>query len=532
MTLYRYHILPLILLISLLLPSAFAEKPNIVFIYADDLGWGDLACHGHPEIETPHLDQLAKEGTDFHQFTVCNPVCSPSRVAIVTGKFPARYSVHQHFSSHRQNVERGMPDWLDPTVPLLPRILKEAGYATAHYGKWHLSGGGIDAPPATVEYGYDDAAVYVGPGPHVFAGTDYAKMTEESSAHDHQAASFLSIAATDHTLTFIKKSVESTTPFYINLWLHETHHLVSATDEDKSIYPDIAEPQRTYYAAVSRADRQVGRVMELLRELKIADNTIVIFSSDNGPENTHPNPGDKFYYSVGTTGGLRGRKRSLFLGGVNTPFIVRWPGGRVPAGRVDKTSVISGVDVLPTLLAAAGVDAPEGYESDGENILPAFCGEKFERSKPLFWEWRGNHSLPANWPALGMRDGNWQLLIDENGERTELFHIEQDREQSNDLAEKRTDVVARMKKQLDAWKESLPPDPVPKSSPEKKKKPPPKPDRAAAFQKKDLDENGELTLEEYLHNFPEPEKVKDRFPRFDKNGDGVLSREEFVFPKR
>ena len=288
-----------------------ADRPNILFVYADDLGWGDLGCHGHVEIKTPNLDRLAAEGTDFHQFTVCSPVCSPSRVAILTGHFPARYSVHQHFASHKQNVERGMPDWLDPSAPLLPKLLKQAGYKTAHYGKWHLSGGGVDQPPATTEYGYDDSAVYVGPGRHVFDGTRYGKLVQEAAAHDEVAAAYLSTAAVDHTLKFIRESGDA--PFYINLWLHETHHLVAATEEDKRAYPETPEPQRTYYSAVTRADLQVGRVLSLIDELGKRDNTIVIFSSDNGPEVTHPNPGDKFYYSVGSTGGLRGANEVSIL---------------------------------------------------------------------------------------------------------------------------------------------------------------------------------------------------------------------------
>ena len=512
-----------------------AEKPNIVFIYADDLGWGDLACHGHREIKTPHLDQLASEGVDFHQFTVSNPVCSPSRFAIVTGKFPARFSVHQHFSSPRENAQRGMPDWLDPGVTLLPRLLKESGYATAHYGKWHLSGGRTGNAPPTSAYGYDDAAVYVGPGRHVFAGTKYGSLVRESSARDETAASYLSVAATDHAVAFVEKSVAAGRPFYINLWLHETHHLVSATKEEKALYPETAEPERTYFGAVSRADRQVGRIMKTLRDHQVDRDTIVIFSSDNGPENTHPNPGDKFYFSVGSTGGLRGRKRSLFLGGVNTPFIVRWPGGGVPAGRVDKSSVISGVDVFPTLLAAAGVAAPENWEGDGENILSAFRGEKFSRKRPLFWQWRGNHGQKANWPALGMREGDWQLVIDESGQRAELFDLSQDRAQAKDVSDEHPGVVDGMRKKIDEWVKSLPPDSVRPKTPKPAKgrtkssqKTPP--GRAAAFEKKDLDGNGELTLNEYLHNFPGPDAVRVRFPKFDRDGNGVLSRDEFVNP--
>ena len=151
----------------------------------------------------------------------------------------------------------------------------------------------------------------------------------------------------------------------------------------------------------------MGRILEVLDELSLAGNTIVVFSSDNGPENSHPKPDQKLYYSVGSTGGLRGRKRSLLMGGVNTPFIVRWP-GVVPAGRVDKQSVLAGVDVLPTLLAATGVKAPKatlGWPERARRLK----GQPLTRTKPVFWWWQGKHS-GDDWPAFAMRDGHWMLL--------------------------------------------------------------------------------------------------------------------------
>mgnify|MGYP003662999682 CR=1 FL=1 len=504
-----------------------AQKPNIVFIYADDLGWGDLGCHGHPEIKTPHLDQLAADGTDFQRFTVCNPVCSPSRVAILTGHFPARYNVHQHYASHAQNVARGMPDWLDPNVPLLPKTFKAAGYRTAHYGKWHLSGGDVTEPPPTTAYGYDDSAVYVGPGPHVFDGTRYGKLVQESSAHDQHAASYLSVAATDHTLDFIRQSGD--TPFYLNLWLHETHHLVSATEEDKRAYPNTPEPQRTYYSAVTRADRQVGRVLSLLDELGKRENTIVIFSSDNGPENTHPNPGDKFYYSVGTTGGLRGRKRSLYRGGVGTPLIVRWP-GHVPAGRVDTTSMISGVDFFPTLLAATGIDLPNGYRPDGENVLDVFRGAQWKRTKPMFWQWRGNHAQAANWPMRAMQQDSWVLMVDEDKKRMELYDVAKDVRQLNNVVDQHPQRVAEMLRQIEQWESTLPEPPPVTAAPQPAAKKPQSFDRTAAFNRKDRNGDDALTLEEYLDRFPDPTEGRRRFPKFDKDGNGKLTREEFIGP--
>ncbi len=517
-------------LFSLIQSALYSVGPNIVFIYADDWGFGDLACHGHPHLKTPNLDRLAREGTDFQQFTVCNPVCSPSRTAIVTGQYPARHGVHQHFAGHAENVARNMPDWLNPKAPLLPRVLHEAGYATAHFGKWHLSGNGKDiSAPLPAEYGYDDAAVWTGPGRSVFEGSSVEKMAGD--AHDKVGASFQTIAATEHALRFIRRVKDK--PFYLNLWLHETHHLVSATDDDKKEYPDTAEPQRTYYAAVTRADKQIGRVLALLDELKLANNTLVFFSSDNGPENSHAEPGQKFYHSVGSTGGLRGRKRSLYLGGVNVPFIVRWP-GVVCAGRVDKTSVLAGVDIMPTILAALDVKAPAGYQSDGINIFTALKGQPFTREAPVFWEWRGPHSQEADWPTHSVRDGDHVLLHDETFARTELYNVITDREQQQNLAAQHPELVTKLKAKLDAWRKTLPTPFVQSSSrtPPTKAVPMPKKsltvDRAAAFKRWDKNTDDILTLEEYTSGLAKKDDAPKRFKSFDKNSDGKLTREEFV----
>lgn len=526
------------------------QRPNIVFVYCDDLGFGDLAGHGHPRIQTPHLDRMAREGTDFWSFTVVNPVCSPSRTGIVTGQFPSRWGVHQHFASPAQNVQRGMPDWLDPRAPLLPRVLHEAGYRTAHFGKWHLSGGGISDAPLPASYGYDEAAVWTGPGKHVFDGTDYQFDKTEGAAHDQHAAAWMSVAATDHALHFIRQHAQH--PFYLNLWLHETHHLVAATAADKAGYDDVPEPQKTYYAAVSRADRQVGRVLDLLDELKLAEETIVIFSSDNGPENSHAKPGEKFYYSQGSTGGLRGRKRSLLLGGVNVPFLVRWP-GKVPAGRVDRETPLAGVDVFPTLLAATNVPAPAGYVSDGENMLPALLGQSQSRTKPLFWWWRGHHA-GDDWPAFAMRDGAWQLIMDESRERIELFNLSKDRQQAHNLAAAEPGRVQLMQSQIDQWLSTLPttvpPElqtqaatqqvpaqqaPAQQADGSPRAAPAPQTTdsaalRARAFANWDTNRDGELTLNEYRDGLTRKENAESRFKNFDRNGDNRLSRDEFLTP--
>jgi N-acetylgalactosamine-6-sulfatase len=198
-------------------------------------------------------------------------------------------------------------------------------------------------------------------------------------------------------------------------------------------------------------------VLDTLNKLGLEKNTLVIFASDNGPEDTNLNPDHELYYSVGSTGGLRGRKRSLYLGGVNTPFIVRWP-NHIPAGKVDSTSVISGVDLLPTLLAIVNIPLPPNYQSDGMNVLQAFNGEKFERTKPLFWEWHGPHGKEANWPEFSIRDGNWMLLMTQDQRRVELYDVVSDRSQQNNLAKKYPERTDAMIKKLLEWKATLPPD--------------------------------------------------------------------------
>lgn len=418
---------------------AASERPNIVFIFADDWGWGDLACHGHPYVRTPNLDRLAAQGIDFQRFNVCNPVCSPSRTAAMTGHFPARYSVHQHFAGRELNRRRGMPDWLDPKVVMLPRLLQQAGYRTGHFGKWHLTHETIPDAPSLKDYGFDESAVFNGPPPR--------------ANHD---------TLVDKAVEFIKTSKDG--PFYVNVWLHETHTPHYPSKELLAHYQELDDQQRVHAAIVEEGDRKVGRILDTLLELKLDDNTLVIFSGDNGPEWTGPKPTKQLrdglgtYYSVGVTGGLRGRKRSLFEGGVRTPFIVRWP-ATSPAGTKDDSTVISAVDLLPTLCAAAGVALPDGYRPDGENMLPALEGKPVTRAKPIFWEWKGTDVEPDWWPRLAVRDGDWKLLWSPEAERAELYNLVNDVQETQDLADEEPDRVARMKQMLVAWRSSLPTSP-------------------------------------------------------------------------
>ena len=412
-------------------------RPNILFIFADDWGFGDLSAHGHKGLTTPNLDKLISQGTDYMMFNVCNPVSSPSRTAVVTGHFPSRHGIHEHIASHESNQQRGMPDWLDPHVVLLPRLLQQSGYRTAHYGKWHLSNDMIVNAPLPVLYGYDDTRVFNGSGPQV-----------ESGPKEYPSSAWTANCV-NYTIDFIKK--DSSKPFYINLWIHETHQKIEPSPEQRKPYLHLPEPQQSYYSVVTAADRELGRLFDYLREAGLEENTLVIFSSDNGPEhNSFPST----WSSVGETAGLRARKRSLYEGGIKVPFIVRLP-GRVAAGVVDAKSKLAAVDILPTFCALAGVELPEGYLSDGENILPALAGKEFVRTKPVLQFWQGNAG-GDNWPRLAITLDQWKLLMNYDGSRIELYDHFNDWGEQNNVAAQHPEVVAKLKPMILDYYNSLP----------------------------------------------------------------------------
>lgn len=430
-------------------PSKQAEQPNIIFIFADDLGWGDISKHGHPDIRTPNIDRIANEGSEFYQFSVSNPVCSPSRAAVITGQYPARHSVNRHFSTFEHHDNFNMPDWLDNNVVTMPGILQKAGYKTAHFGKWHLTNRKIKDAPLPTEYGYDEAAVFNGPGPQ----TDTFKLYDD---------------ATD----FIKRNKD--VPFFINLWIHETHTPHYPPKDSMAKYTHLNEQDQVYAAVVDGADQRIGKILNLLDELNLAENTLVVFSSDNGPEVTgpksryfHPNDPDGkvegieplgTYFSVGKTAGLRGKKRDTYEGGLRVPFLVRWP-GTVPVGRIDTQSVVTAVDLLPTFADIAGAKLPQDYKSDGQSILPLLKGGTIEREKPMFWQWQyGNKS--GKKAMLAVREGPWKLFFYQDKGNVELYNVMTDRAESMNVANQYPDIVNKLKKLVVNWEKTLPVTPV------------------------------------------------------------------------
>jgi N-acetylgalactosamine-6-sulfatase len=432
-----------------------AEQPNILFIFADDWGWGDLGCHGHSYVKTPNIDRLAREGTDFHRFTVASGVCSPSRTAVMTGQFPARWNIDGHFAWVEQNARRNMPDWLDPTAPLLPRMLRQAGYATAHYGKWHLANDMIPDSPLPSEYGYDDYGAFNCAG-------------EQMPVHDDA----------DRTIGFIEQAKNNGKPFFVNLWMHEPHTPFHVVPKYRWWFREagLSEEDEIYAATLAHADDRIGQVLAAIDRLGLAENTLVIFSSDNGPAraarptelnlayDTATGAGFGIAASKGVTGGRRGYKAALFEGGIGVPFIARWP-GRIAAGAIDDQTLLSAVDLLPTFCELAGVSLPKGYKADGVSQTRALFGQPCPtRAKPLFWKadapWPAPKDRPEHWGGWAVVADHWKLIASRDRKHTVLFDLAADPLEQTDCTKEHPEVVRSMQGLLDEWSKRLPATPT------------------------------------------------------------------------
>ncbi|MFT4691999.1 MAG: N-acetylgalactosamine-6-sulfatase [Limisphaerales bacterium] len=440
------------LVISLLFAAqvSAATKPNILFIFADDWGWGDLGCHGHPYVKTPNIDRLAKEGTDFHRFTVASGVCSPSRTAVMTGHFPARYNIDGHFAWVPSNAKRNMPDWLSTEAPTIPRFLKSAGYATAHFGKWHLANNMIPDSPVPSAYGYDTYGAFNCAG-------------EQMPVHEDAM----------NAIKFIKQAKRDGKPFFINLWLHEPHTPFHTVPKYEWRFRGMeSEADRIYASVLSHADDRVGQVLDTLDRLNLTDNTLVIFSSDNGPArsagptelnlsyDTATGAGWGIAGAKGVTGGRKGYKAALFEGGIGVPFIARWP-GKIAAGKVDKQAYLSAVDLLPTFCEIAGAKLPAHYRPDGISQVAALKGRgNALREKPLFWKssarWPAQKSRPDHWVSYVVVHQNWKLVTNGDSKYVELYDIVADPFEKTDLKETKPAVVKGLLEKLNQWQATLP----------------------------------------------------------------------------
>ena len=467
------------LFVGLFCVSSLGARPNLILIFIDDMGWGDFSCFGNEAAQTPEVDRMAKEGVRFEQFYVNSPICSPSRTAISTGQYPQRWKITSYLSNRNHNEQRGMAQWLDPKAPMLARSLQQAGYATGHFGKWHMGGQRdvSDAPHITA-YGFDASLTnFEGMGPKLLPltlkpgqdpktpGRIWGDAERLGKGVRWMQRSRITEGFVDEAIPFMKKAAEAKKPFYVNLWPDDVH---------SPFWPPVdkwGNGKRELYLQVLREmDRQFGKLFDFVRDDEaLRKNTLVLICSDNGPEQ-----------GAGVAGPFRGYKTHLYEGGVRSSLIA-WGPGLIPSnnnesiGKVNEKSVFSAVDLVPTLLELADVPHPEGVHYDGESLPDVLLGKSdASRKQPLLFRrppdrdaYYGDNDLPD----LAIREGKWKFLCEYDGSEVELFDMEADRGETKNLASKHPELVARLSKVCIDWHKSLPSDNGPNMIRKPKKRP-------------------------------------------------------------
>ena len=432
------RLLCLLVLAVLLQPLSMAlegaDRPNIIFIMADDLGWKDIGCYGGP-VKTPALDALATGGFRFTDFYSGAAVCSPSRATLLTGRQHLRAGVFSWIDDHTQKSHL-----LEREVTLA-EILKAHGYSTVHLGKWHL---GLPTraheKPTPGQHGFD----------YWFATANNAQPSHKDPVNFirngkpvGKIKGYASQILVDEAIAWLDGKREPGKPFFLNLWFHEPHAPIAAPERSVAPYGELNDPGAIYSGTIDNTDRAIARLLKKLAQVDAPENTLIIYSSDNGS------------YRNDRTGHLRGAKGSNFEGGIRVPLVVRWP-GTVPAGKTCSTPT-SNVDFYPTFLAAAGVTPDPKQKLDGISILAQLKKPGNElRKAPLFWHYPlakphflGGHSGGA------IRQGPWKLIEWFDTGKVELFNIEEDRGEVNDLFAQRRKTSELLLSQLRSWRKEL-----------------------------------------------------------------------------
>jgi arylsulfatase A-like enzyme len=425
-------------LVLLTAASIAAEKPNVVLIFADDLGINELSCYGRKDQPTPNLDRMAAEGMRFTCGYCAQPICSPSRAGIMTGKTPGRLHLTT-FLPGRADAKSQMV--LHPKIrmelPLeektLAEHLKEAGYVSACIGKWHLGGAGFGPQ----EQGFDVA----------FA----SRPNTEPSATEGGKGEY---EHTGQALKFIEENKEK--PFFLYVPYNTPHIPLAAKSELIAKHKDAFYP--TYAAMIASVDESVGRISALLDELKLADNTVLIFSSDNGGVGGYVREGIKQAGDITDNTPLRSGKGSLYEGGTRDPFIVRWPGKVKPGSTCDVPSIH--VDVYPTLLELAGAKRPEGYILDGESLVPLLHdGNANLKRDAIYQHFPGYLGAGPGFfrttPVSLIEVGDWKLMEFFEDGRLELYNLKDDIGEKNNLATAMPDKTRELHNRLLAWRKEI-----------------------------------------------------------------------------
>ena len=441
-----------------------AEKPNIILVMCDDLGWGDVGFNGNKIIRTPHLDAMAKNSLRFERFYAAAPVCSPTRGSCITGRHPYRYGVYFANTGHMKTEEL-----------TLAELLKKHGYATGHFGKWHLGtltkteteanrGGprGIKnfSPPQA--NGFDVCFSTESKVPtwdpmlrpknnksktwwdpvkdNGSYGTAYwnekgARVTENLRGDDSRVIM-------DRAIPFIRAAAKKEQPFFTIVWFHAPHLPVVAGPEYTKLYAKHSKFAQHYYGCITALDEQVGRLRKELRTLGIADNTLVTFCSDNGPEGNASAPGSAGHFS--------GRKRSLLEGGIRVPGLIEWP-AKIKPDNTDIPAVTS--DYLPTILEIIGAKQTDKRPLDGISLVPLFKGKMKERGQPIGFQSAGQVALISDRYKIygsGGRKKEQELTLP----KLKLFDLKKDPSEKNDLAAQHPDLIKKMTATLKQWRKS------------------------------------------------------------------------------
>jgi arylsulfatase A-like enzyme len=438
------------------------NRPNIILLMSDDQGWGDTGFNGHPVLQTPNLDRLAAMGINFSHFYAAAPVCSPTRASVITGRHPKRMGIDNPNSGELPHEEITIAE-----------IARSLGYVTAHFGKWHLgtmthdvkdsnrgAPGNTDEYSPPWEHGYDVVFATEAKVPTFDPmndpenpGQDYgaAYWAGENQPVPYTDTSLLgddSRIMMDRLVPFIENKVRNDQRFFATVWLHSPHDPVVADPSDDTYkdHPDLTDAQRTYYTIVTQMDRQIGRLWETLEEQGIADNTLLAFTSDNGPSHVY----------TGSTGGLRGFKQDLYEGGIRVPGFLVWP-GTIPAGLHSDEAVITH-DYLPTLLDIWQADAsvyPADRPLDGRSMMPLVRGETPPPRKMSFaftrWDAENDKELPQR---LALIHGSKKLVSYDYGQTFELYDLNSDTVEAIDIAADHPQAVEQMHQDLLDWFES------------------------------------------------------------------------------
>jgi arylsulfatase A-like enzyme len=415
-----------------------ANPPHIICILTDDQGWMDLGCQGNKILRTPHIDGLAKQGVRFTNAYAASPVCSPTRAALITGLAPARLHITQHGADGKQfwpDDRRVQPPKAKHELPhettTLAERLKAAGYATGFFGKWHLGDSERYWPK---EHGFD---VNLG-GCGLGGPPTYFDPYRIPTLPPRKTGEYLEDRLADEAIAFLRR--EKDKPMFVCLWTYNPHYPFEAPEELVAPYkgqegPGLKNP--IYGGQIAALDRAIGRVLDELDHLKIADQTLVIFTSDNG----------------GWTGAtdnrpLRAGKGDLYEGGLRVPLMIRWP-RVIPAGSENETPVIT-MDLAATILDAAGVSLGNADQLDGESLRPIFQGKRLDRDA-LYFHYPYFAFHKANRPGSALRAGKYKLIQRYDDNSVELFDLENDLGETKNLAESEPAIARQLKDRLQQW---------------------------------------------------------------------------------